>query len=321
MSDSLQVYRSLLAHLYGDDRLEMVKRPVSGSSHGLLYAVDRDSHRHLLLPIDDHYAFKQVDGESLRLRDTTGADGTRYMDLSCVSNGYREVFAALVDDIVRRLSQGDVDGPAQIQKALGEWRRLLKPAQEMSPEASRGLFGELVVLGWLASRNAPFALESWTGPSGGFHDFSTPNGDIEVKTSAKEGLDVDVSSLRQLDVSSTGDLTLVRLSVAETQDGQNMSDMVEALADLGVQKWPLVQKLDDAGFKLGVSHDSTRYQMIVAPCAWHVALDFPALRYGSLDHRWRDAITKVRYTLDLATAPGRLEDDEFQAVMDRMMSH
>lgn len=321
MTTALQTYRSLLSHLYGDDSLAMVKRAVPDDSHGLLYAVDRDSNRHLLLPINEDYAFEAVLGESLNLNDRVDSDGRRYMDLCCLSDAYREVFAALVDDIVRRLAEDRADAPFQIQRALGEWRRLLKPASEMSPEAARGLFGELVVLEWLVRRNPLFALSSWTGPDGDCHDFTTVKGDIEVKTSSKEGLDVDISSLRQLDVTGTQDLTLIRLSIAETGDGCTIGQMVDRLVEKGVPRSSLVQKLFDAGFAVGVSQDTTRFTVTSSTPSWHVTPDFPALRYGELPPEWRDAITKVRYTLDLASAPGRLGEDELQGVMDRMMSH
>lgn len=321
MSTALQTYRSLLSHLYGDDSLAMVKRAVPGDAHGLLYAVDLDSNRHLLLPIDEAYAFKAVLGESLSLSDRVDPDGRRYMDLCCLSDAYREVFAALVDDIVRRLASGRADAPAQIQQALGEWRRLLRPASEMSPEAARGLFGELVVLEWLARRNPLFALDSWTGPDGDCHDFTTPRGNIEVKTSAKEGLDVDISSLRQLDVMGRQALTLIRLSVAETGDGCTMGQMVDRLASSGVPRTPLVQKLFEAGFTVGSSRDTTRFAVTGSAQSWHVTSDFPALRYGELPPTWRDAITKVRYTLDLATAPGRLSEEDLEAILDKVMSN
>lgn len=317
MSNSIQVYRSLLAHLYGDDASGMVKRSVPGQVHGLEYAVDRESHRHLLLPIDDDYAFKPVIGESLNL-DERRDDGVRYLDLCCVSEGHRDVFAVLADDIVRRLSSDVPSAPAEIQKALEEWRRLLRPAKEMSPEASRGLFGELVVLGWLARRNSQFALDIWTGPSGDCHDFTSANGDLEVKTSSKEGPVVDILSLRQLDVTDGHDLTLIRLGVVDSPDGQSIREKVEELVELGISRWPLYTKIKDAGLNIRDNPDSGRYTVSLDVSAWRVTPEFPGLRYGDLPPEWRDAITKVRYTLDLVSAPGRL-DDELDAVLDRVM--
>ncbi|AXE37864.1 hypothetical protein JS278_00673 [Acidipropionibacterium virtanenii] len=318
MTASLQVYRSLLSHLYGDTSSGMIKRSVPGQAYGLQYAVDRESHRHLLLPIDEDYAFKPIIGESLNL-DERRDDGVRYLDLHCVSDGHRDVFAALADDIIRRLSADVISAPAEIQNALEEWRRLLRPAKEMSPEASRGLFGELVVLGWLARRNPQFAVDIWTGPKGDCHDFTTVNGDLEVKTSSKEGLIVDISSLRQLDVTDGHDLTLIRLNVVDSPDGQSIREKVNELVGLGVPQWPLFRKVRDAGLNVRDSHDSVRYAVSTDVSAWRVTPEFPGLRYGDLPTEWRDAITKVRYTLDLVSAPGRL-DDQLDTVLDKVMS-
>ncbi|MEE8868171.1 MAG: PD-(D/E)XK motif protein [Acidipropionibacterium acidipropionici] len=318
MSNSIQEYRSLLSHLYGDDSSSMVMRPVRGNQLGLKYAVDRDSHRHLLLPIDEDYAFKPVLGESLRL-DDMHYDSVRYLDLACVTEGHRDVFAALADDIIRRLSSDVRSAPAEIQSALEEWRRLLRPAKELTPEASRGLFGELVVLGWLARRNPQYALDVWTGPSGDCHDFTTVNGDLEVKTSSKEGLVVDISSLRQLDVTDGHELTLIRLSVSDSPDGQSISEKARELIDLGVPEWPLYTKIKDAGLNVRDNQDPGRYAISSEVSAWRITSAFPGLRYGDLPVEWRDAISKVKYTLDLVSAPGRL-DDELEAVLNRVMS-
>lgn len=315
--NSIQEYRSLLSHLYGDDSSGMIKRPVRGNTVGLEYAVDRESHRHLLLPIDEDYAFKPVLGESLRL-DEMRYDGVRYLDLCCVSDGHRDVFAALADDIIRRLSSDVPSAPGEIQSALEEWRRLLRSAKEMTPEASRGLFGELVVLGWLARRNPQFALDVWTGPSGDCHDFTTSNGDLEVKTSSKEGLVVDISSLRQLDVTDGHELTLIRLCVADSPDGQSISEKARELIDLGVPEWPLYTRIKDAGLNVRDNQDPGRYVVSSEVSAWRITSAFPSLRYGDLPGEWRDAISKVKYTLDLVSAPGRL--DELDEVLDRVMS-
>ncbi|QCV94182.1 PD-(D/E)XK motif protein [Acidipropionibacterium acidipropionici] len=318
MSNSIQAYRSLLSHLYEDDTSGMIKRPVAGIGYGLEYAVDRDSHRHLILPIDDDYAFAPVLGESLNLGELH-YEGVRYLDLCCVSDGHRDVFAALADDIIRRLSSDVPSAPAEIQSALEEWRRLLRPAKEMTPEARRGLFGELVVLGWLARRNPQFALDVWTGPSGDCHDFTTANGDLEVKASSKEGLTVDISSLRQLDVTDGHDLTLIRLGVVDTPDGQSIRDKVEELVGLGVSRWSLYTKIKEVGLNVRDNPDPGRYAIASEVSAWRITSDFPGLRYGDLPGEWRDAISKVKYTLDLVSAPGRL-DDELEAVLDRVMS-
>lgn len=318
MSNSIQAYRSLLSHLYGDDTSGMIKRPVAGNGYGLEYAVDRDSHRHLILPIDEDYAFAPVVGESLNLGELWH-EGIRYLDLCCVSDGHRDVFAALADDIIRRLASDVPSAPAEIQRALEEWRRLLRPAKEMTPEASRGLFGELVVLGWLARRNPQYALDVWTGPESDCHDFTTANGDLEVKTSSKEGLVVDISSLRQLDVTDGHDLTLIRLSVADSPDGQSISEKARELIDLGVPEWPLYTKIKDAGLNVRDSPDAGRYAISSEISAWRITSDFPGLRYGDLPGEWRDAISKVKYTLDLVSTPGRL-DDELDEVLDRVMS-
>ncbi len=322
MSSSRRAFGLLFATLYEGYEKDsaVVTRPVPDSAHPMLYAVDSSAARHLLVPIDDDYAFTEVHGDVLSLTDWVDPrTGHRHMDLMCGSDQFHEVFSSLVDDITRRVQAADHEPGAVVQGVLREWKHLLRPARTMRSETRRGLFGELEVLSWLASRNANYALDSWTGPSGAVHDMTTPRADLEVKASDKEGLSVVISSLEQLNPPADHPLVLVRVPVRESPSGQTIQDRVEELVDLGVSRSELVGKLAEYGFLLGTDPDDVRYETLEPSVAWSVGQDFPGLRSADLPEQRRHAITRVRYTLDLV-AEQPLSDEELSACLDEMMS-
>ncbi|SCQ47129.1 Hypothetical protein PFR_JS7-2_2054 [Propionibacterium freudenreichii] len=184
----------------------------------------------------------------------------------------------------------------------------------------RGLFGELWVLSLLAKQNPFFALDSWRGPRGDAHDFIAPRGQLEVKSSKREGLDVTISSLAQLDRAPGTSLGLVRLHIDSSPDGQGIDDMVEKLTGMGCPRATVIESIGAMGFLVGVDADDFRFIVPTPPLAWHVTDDFPGLRSTDLPEDRREAITQLKYSLNLIGAPGQMSSDEFDSYTEAMMS-
>lgn len=320
MTPSRQAFGLLLATIYSADAPGMASRPVGSDTQGLLFAVDQLSRRHLLVPVTEEFAFTEEVGESLSLKEWRHpSTDSRYLDLVCTSDQFAEVFSSLVDDIVRRMTPRTETPAAVVQSVLSEWRHLLHRAKPMSGDAARGLVGELEVLGQLARRNPIYALDCWSGPSGAVHDFTTKHGDLEVKASVREGMDVVISRLDQLDCTTDHDLFLIRLQVEESVKGLTISEKVDQLVHDGLSRSSLVEQLARYGFLLGEDPDTTRYSVLSA-MAWQVTPKFPGLRSWDLPKERRGAITQVKYTLDLVSAPDPL-GTEFETVLDRLMAN
>lgn len=321
MRGSRREYGLLFARLYSDDGMHMAARAVPDIDHDLRYAVDDTGRRHLLLAVDHGFAFQPIHGDVLRLQDMNDPrDGSRYMDLSCEGEAQAEVFSSLVDDVVSRLQQVEHRPEDELLTALANWQALLKPARELSRERRLGIFGELTILRRLASINPHWAVDRWTGPSGGLHDFSTPGMDLDVKATSAEGLTVTISSLDQLDAREGFELDLVRARIVPASDGQTLGELVEEIVDCGVDRSTLIQKLVEAGFRYGIDEDDERFVLADEPRAWRVDDDFPGLRTVDIPEARRSAISKVSYTLDLNTAPESTRVD-LNEVIDRLVTN
>lgn len=323
MTDAYNEFGLLLATIWGGSgEVAMVTSEAirDGSGRTILFGADSTGNRHVLAAIPQDYAVTPQLGDVIQLRDWTDKrTGGRFLDLVCLSDPLASVFAALADNIVGRVSLNREAPHSAVLGALDDWRRLLRPARSLSEEASRGLFGELTVLGWLADINPHYAVDVWTGPESQTHDFMTAHGDLEVKSSAREGHSVSISSLTQLDQVGDAPLVLVRVQVESSPQGKNLGAMVDELVARGCLRASLVEKLEKAGFLLGVDSDEYHFVLPSVPLSWLVTPEFPGLRSTDLPEARRAAITRVSYNLELVGAAGVLTASDLDAHIERMM--
>ena len=319
MTNSSEKFKLLLTDLWsrqGDRGMILTNL----HQEGLALAVDAAGHRHVLAPVTDDYAFKPVAGQAIELSEWRHPQTQhRYMDLVCLKDELAQVFESLSDEIIRRAEEQDPH--VAVLQALDEFEDLLRPSRMIAEETARGLFGELVTLGWLAERNPLFAVELWRGQESHAHDFSSTPFDLEVKSCANDGSTVTVSSLHQLDEIAGTPLLLLRLHVQTAPQGENLGDLVDHLDTLGCNRAELVSKLEAGGFRLGIDADDHRFALVdAATRVWRVGPDFPGLRSTDLPEDRRDAIRRVTYTLELASAPGAMTSDEFAKALDIMVA-
>lgn len=320
MGDAYEQFGLLLSSVWSGQHSATLFTRFATPESELRFGADTAGQRHVLAPITDEYAFTPHRGAELELSDWTDPQSRqRYLDLICKSEPLAQVFCALADSIIDRIQTRHEPPHVAVLGALTDWRRLLRPARELTEEAARGLYGELFILKRLAGRNPLYAVDSWTGPDRMVHDFTTPNGELEVKSSAREGLDVVISSLDQLDTVADAPLTLVRVHVEASPSGQCLEDLVNELITLGVLRSTLIERLAVAGFLLGVDADTYRFTSPSVPMSWEITDAFPGLRTTDLPENRRGAITRLTYNLSLVGAPGQLSSEQFDSFLDRMM--
>jgi hypothetical protein len=322
VADAFTEFGLILVSIWESETESLVQRVAATDIAGaqLLFAADRFGHRHILAPIPDDYVFTPSMGVAVEMTEWRNPSGQRYLDLVCKVESLASVFCRLADSVVERVRVRREPCALAVQGALVDWQSLLRPIESLGEEALRGLFGELKVLQRLAAFNAVYAVDAWMGPHGNVHDFETPNGHIEVKTSKREGRAVEISSLNQLDQPTEVALCLIRVRVETSPNGQNISDLVDDLVALGCLRAVLVEKMSMVGFQLGVTDDSTRFTVSEPPLAWRVGPSFPGLRTSDIPEARRAALTRIKYTLDLLNAPDQMTDEELARHLERMMT-
>lgn len=122
---------------------------------------------------------------------------------------------------------------------LSSWERFLQRRGDegLSPDACRGLFGELWVLQRLIqgcnTANTDSLIQGWVGPTEAPQDFLLERCRIEVKTTAaKQEQRMRISSERQLDWTIGPRLFLAQVSVAEApSEGISLPGIVALIRD------------------------------------------------------------------------------------------
>jgi hypothetical protein len=182
--------------------------------------------------------------------------------VSLTASPLQSEFSALVRDLAGHIgrTQDSHDAVATLLDRLHRWKRLLEgsPSGGLTAAERRGLFGELLVLGWLLenTEDSRVALaEGWTGPLGKHQDFQLGSVAIEVKTTAqKQPQAVLITSERELDETGLQYLFLGHVSLDERADGLGttleglVSELIEQLREHGQALAVFEERLMTAGY-------------------------------------------------------------------------
>ena len=164
----------------------------------------------------------------------------------------RDIFGAVAADVCDAVLADPTKSSELVVRArLERWSAFFAQggARGLGPDAQKGLFGELWVLGrLLLPRLGPApAVQAWVGPSRSNHDFIRSSRALEVKTSTStQHHKIHVANERQLDDQGLDSLGLVVLFFAELEDGGlTLPGLVEELR-LALAKDPLLaQRFND----------------------------------------------------------------------------
>jgi hypothetical protein len=180
-------------------------RPISG--HPLFAAVS-GGRRALLLRVSASAIPPRSDWPACTGLDVLAIslDGHAYLGVMLKEARFADVFAALAEDLARRIDAADAGPTAVVEVFLGQlrrWQRFLASKVEgLSPAEQRGLWGEIHLLQTLLLPvlGPAAALAGWTGPEGAHQDFQYDSAWVEVKTTlTKQPQAVRITSERQLD--------------------------------------------------------------------------------------------------------------------------
>ena len=241
-------------------------------------------------------------------------NGRLWIALTRKSAGSAELFAAMACDVVGALDDGVAAGTDESKlmrvliRRVGAWQEFMrKGAQVLSPKAEIGLIGELTLLRAIVDAGVPAALaiESWMGPLDGIQDFELGTGALEVKaTLSAAGFPAKIGSLEQLDDSTRQPLFVAGARLRQTENGQNLPGIVEAMRvaikDDGEAERLLAERLLAAGY---IDSHSDRYPRKFEQAGTRiveVADNFPRMTSGMVPA----GIMRAIYEIDLDKVSG-----------------
>jgi hypothetical protein len=219
-------------------------------------ALDHHGRRHLLVPCGHEDLMVDTRPSVLRVQirplDFSG-DVTTYVDVSCDDLDLHDEFDDVLEDVLEDLSDASEPPGRTTVASIGRWRRLFARAGRdgLSPQATRGLFAELWVLRELQGCCPAVSLDWWTGPDRLPHDYELPSGCLEVKGVGEGQTVVQVHGIQQLATHDGRALFLLLVHVADDPAGQDLSELVEQLAQVLPDAASFRRKLHQAGWRKG----------------------------------------------------------------------
>ena len=295
-----------------------------------LLAIGPDNLRHLLIPTTEEELLedRQSSGVQILKRKLVLKDSryVTFVDVVCLKNHLHELFALLASDIIGRLDISRPDISKQCLVLLDDWRELFSRESRniLGLDYLTGLFGELVCLREF-TRLKPSHLENWSGPSGGIHDFSFPEINLEVKTSRiRNGRFVSIHGINQLLPEGEGKLYLSFIKVEMVRaGGESLPDVIGDIRDAGVNRTELYKQLALLGYDEEHHHYYKKICFrIVEDLLYKVDEAFPRIVPDSFSKGAPDVqVIDVRYKLDITGEPPfPLANDSYKDFIEKYVT-
>lgn len=217
--------------------------------------------------IADYSAPAKVDSSKLiEVLLTQRVDGKKALTFNLLDNAYDTMFIVFCKDIIMECEK--VDRNKTISSAINRWnywkelfgkkkRTLLNKAE------IKGLIGELIELKeyFIPKYGEYDAIVSWMGPLYGHKDFEIYDTWYEIKTISVNAIQVEISSLEQLESVIEGHLAIVRVEdTSATMEGAiNLNGIVVEIADSIKSQVDLDMfrtRLDNVGYSMDPEYEN-----------------------------------------------------------------
>ena len=207
-----------------------------------------DSKKLLLIDIDDEQVvddshFPSWEGTLIQKQETDS--GQYSVVLKLIDDECNHIFDALLNDLILKIKETSSlsETLTCFIDLLFKWSEFFKKygKKVLSEQRQRGLFGELYFIrNHLTNKSDGHkVIHYWKGHELKHHDFSFPNGALEVKTTIRKAhKKVVISSEKQLDNTGFDNLFLYCVTLnMDSNSGQSLTHIVNELYDF-FNKYP-----------------------------------------------------------------------------------
>lgn len=231
-------------------------------------------------------------------------DGVYWTNFDLLHGNAKQVFFSFCCDLA-----GAVDGISDEKKALVYlknrfhiWKSMFRKGKAgMSPELTRGLFGELYFLLTFFSEKYGMseAVTGWSGADGTAKDFSIGANWYEIKSVISSAISVKISSVSQLSSEVPGHLVIVKIepmSLAFTNGKSSIGELLQEILtkiDADETKESFLEKLVQYGLDL-TDECCTEKFSVISQRFYAVSPDFPRVLESDIKYQ---EICKVSYEL------------------------
>lgn len=284
---------------------------------GSLCASVSSSNVAILIPVSDSDVFSETresNIEFIRVEVDCGEGLQSYLQLSCQVESLEKVFSNLCADLINEVHVQAKPGISS-RIFFDKWRVLFAKSrkQSLSTNALVGLVGELMTLQQIVGKDDSRSIDYWVGPDGAPQDFAKETLRIEVKsTSNLNELKVAISSVHQLETENIESLHLVIHRVISEESGSNISEIIEGLLAMGVDRISLYEKLGAVGFDWSDPDQYRKERFKVVSTYWFKVDDhFPRIVPQSFENGFTpNGVEEIRYAVNLGSGSEALTQNQ-----------
>ena len=240
--------------------------------------------------------------------------GTNSENLTWISI-YRELAGSL--DLFSRMSEDILGNIERLNDSSDEtvfsliisrifaWQDFMRRSKDgvLGSEEEIGLFGELTIIDKLLGEKIQprEIIDAWQGPLNSIQDFYFGKGAIEIKSTISNDLEVNISSLEQLDDTLVNPLYLMGLRLELSGDGINLNQIIEKLRCFFINDNLALDifngRLLHAGYYDDMSDEYTRKFNLLRIDSFRINESFPRIIKSML----LPEIIKAKYQVNLTS--------------------
>lgn len=219
-----------------------------------------------------------------------------------LDDAYKSMFLIFCKDIIVVCERAGSE--MAISNALTRWKYWKemfgkKKSTILDKQEIKGLIGELIELRdhFMRDYGETVAVQSWMGPLLGHKDFEVDDTWYEVKSVTENAIQVNISSLEQLESEVDGHLVIIRLEEASVTSALaiNLNQMVLKVADeiKDPETLDLFRtRLDNMGYAPDEEYDNFNF-VFEGRQSYSVTEKFPRLTRSGIS----DSIGNAKYTI------------------------
>lgn len=229
-------------------------------------------------------------------------DNKMALKFDLLDESYKSMFFIFCKDIIAVCERAGSD--MAISNALMRWKYWKemfgkKKSSILDKQEIKGLIGELFELRdhFIKDYGETVAVQSWMGPLLGHKDFEIDETWYEVKAVNENAVQVNISSLEQLESENDGHLVVIRLEDASMTSSVavNLNQMVLKVAEEIKDPENLdlfMTRLDNMGYAPDEEYDNFNFVFKGRQC-YSVTEQFPRLTRGGVS----ESIGNAKYTI------------------------
>lgn len=250
------------------------------------------------------------------LDEAVDDDASAPLDVASTDPSLTPTFLSLVGEMLTRVDETQEPCIDELMRVLSSWREALsREKHSLSRERLIGLFGELTVLARLAETDPARAKSAWRGQAGYRHDFFLRNA-LEVKAyTGTDSPSVEIHGAYQLDPPIGGSLHLLTLRLEESPQGETVAELINRIDALGLPKGLLFERSADES---PIATDDTVAFVVAEERLFHVTSAFPGVRASALGAEALNAVSKLRYSLQIDACPDGIDPDLLPDVLENL---